>query len=66
MAYSVHIEKAGDRTCDQCHFTGLKSHKVNFRSVFGKITEDLNVKYEGRFVQASLLGESLLLSIVEC
>lgn len=29
------------------------------------MTEDLNVKYEGKFVQASLCDESLL-SIVEC
>ena len=65
MTYSIHVEKACNRTSDQCNFTALKSHKVNFNSIFNKMTADLNVKYANKFVQACLHGESLL-GVAEC
>lgn len=65
MTYSIRVEKACNRTSDQGNFTALKSHKVNFKSIFNKMTVDLNVKYANKFGQSCLHGESLL-GVVEC
>lgn len=60
MTYSIHVEKACNRTSDRCNFTALKIHKVNFKSIFHKMTVDLNIKCANGFVQGCLRGESLL------